>query len=523
MEVDKRCVLQVLGSLMKHPQFLGEVDKYSFILTEFPTRLDRYVYTAIYGLYHDGARKIQPFDIENYLKINAAASKLFYDKNGIEYLQDLEELAETENFPYYYNKFKKLNLLKELEKTGFDITDYYIEDIADERALEVNTRFEQLSLKDITDGYRRKILRLENKYEVQEEVETETAATGIDEFLEDLKGQQDIGLPVQGHILNQIISGARKGTLTIRSGSSGIGKSRNAVADACYLAYPARYNQTTCKWEQSGSAQKVLYIMTEQQFPEIRKMILSYLTGIEESRFKYCDFSERERIVINQAISLMKFYEDNLILIKMPNPTIELVKTMVRECCIEHDVEYVFYDYIFIGPSLLGEFRGFTLRNDELLLMMATALKDLAVELDVAIFTSTQVNANADLNKTIKNEAALAGGRATINKADNGMIMARPTPEELEFLQPLIEEYGFDRPNLVTDIFKVRSGEWSQVRIWSYMDLGTMRKKDLFLTDARLEPVNYKYDGIEIIPDWTQEEIQEILDIVKTLNEGKII
>ena len=36
------------------------------------------------------------------------------------------------------------------------------------------------------------------------------------------------------------IDGAKKGTLTIRSAGSGIGKTRNAVADACYLAYPFR-------------------------------------------------------------------------------------------------------------------------------------------------------------------------------------------------------------------------------------------------------------------------------------------
>ena len=28
---------------------------------------------------------------------------------------------------------------------------------------------------------------------------------------------------------------------------------RNAVADACYLAYPFRYNGRTCKWEQEGN------------------------------------------------------------------------------------------------------------------------------------------------------------------------------------------------------------------------------------------------------------------------------
>ena len=279
-----------------------------------------------------------------------------------------------------------------------------------------------------------------------------------------------------------------------------------------------------CEWELEKKKKKVLFIMTEQRFEEIRMMILAYLTDITSSRFKYADFSDRENAVITQAIHLMEKFKDNLILVKMPNPTIETVKTIVRENCIVHDIGYVFYDYVFIGPSLLNEFKGFTLRNDEVLLMFATALKDLAVELDVAMFTSTQLNAKGDDNKDIRNESALAGGRSTINKADNGAVMARPTKEELEILKPLYEDNPDMKPNLVTDIFKVRSGEWTQVRIWSDMNLGTLKKKDLFVTDARLDPIEGFYERDEYkIRSWDEHEDEHLKIIVERLNQGEII
>jgi replicative DNA helicase len=253
-------------------------------------------------------------------------------------------------------------------------------------------------------------------------------------------------------------------------------------------------------------------------------MILAYLTDINAVRFKYADFSDREREVITQAIHLMEKYSDNLILVKMPNPTIELVKTIVRENCITHDIGYVFYDYVFIGPSLLNEFKGFALRNDEVLLMFATALKDLAVELDVAMFTATQLNAKGDDNKDIRNEGSLAGGRSTINKADNGAIMARPTKEELEILEPLYKDNPDKKPNLVTDIFKVRSGEWTQVRIWSDMNLGTLRKRDLFITDSRLEPIDDFFERDDYkITSWDEHENEHLKVILERLNEGEII
>jgi replicative DNA helicase len=326
-----------------------------------------------------------------------------------------------------------------------------------------------------------------------------------------------VGLPIQGSIFNKVIDGAQRSCLTIRSGASGTGKTRNAVADACLLAFPMRYNSATAQWEQVGSNQKVLFIITEQTDKQIKKMILAYLSDINESKFKYGVFNDEERKILAQAKQIMKDYSSNFILVRIPNPTIDLVKTKVREKVLLHDIGYVFYDYIFIGPALLNEFRGFGVRNDEVLLMMATALKDLAVELNVCVFTSTQVNANADNNTNIRNESSLAGGRSTINKADNGAIMARPTKEELETLEPITSVHG--KPNLVTDIFKVRSGEWTQVRIWSIVNLGTMRRDDLFITDSRLEVINDFYTGDEYnISDFEDDEFLEIKRKVDWLN-----
>lgn len=519
--VDKSCIQQVLGCLMQHPQFLSEIDKYSFTLTDFSTRFEKYIFAAIKNLYDSGATNITAIDIENYLEFDNTAKAVFTTNNGIEYLQDIEEFSNVENFPYYYNKLKKLNLLKDLKKQGIDTTEFYVEDITAPNADEINSQFESLTIKDIVDKIKGKLLKLESDYVQTDEVQTELAFEGMRELIETINESLDIGLPIQGFIYNQVIDGAQKGALTIRSGGSGVGKTRQAVGDACYLAYPIRFNWDNYKWEQTGSCEKILFIVTEQTFKQVRKMILAYITGIPESKFKYNDLTDIEKSVIEQALNLMEYYKDNFILTKMPNPTIELVKAKVREECLLKNIEYVFYDYIFIGPALLNEFKGFSLRNDEVLLMFATALKDLAVELGVAMMTSTQVNANVDDNKNIRNESSLAGGRSTINKADNGAIMARPSKEELETLEPITSQYGI--PNIVTDIFKVRSGEWNQVRIWSKVDLGTMRKQDLFITDSRLDPIEDFFDRPEYhVKNWDNEKQREFIKIVEGFNNGEL-
>lgn len=150
--------------------------------------------------------------------------------------------------------------------------------------------------------------------------------------------------------------------------------------------------------------------------------------------------------------------------------------------------------------------------------MMVNALKNLAVELNVCVFTATQVNASADDSSKIRNEASLAGGRSQINKADNGCIMARPTAEDLQTLQSIISTYGI--PNMVTDIFKVRSGEWTQVRIWSIVDLGIMRREDLFITDASMNPIEGFFDNDYYVPKyWEEEDEKAISEKIKQLNQ----
>ena len=273
--VIKGVIQQILGSLMKQPQLLGEVDKYSLTIEDFSTRFEKYIFTAIRGLWQNGAPKISAFDIENYMEANDAAKRTFELQNGLEFLQDIEEFSSVENFPYYYNKLKKINLLRDLKKQGFDVSEFYMEDLTSPVALQINQRFEELSLSDIVAGIKKKLLVLESNYSGTEEVQEWDIGSDIDDLVDSFGEDGSVGLPIQGAIYNKVIDGAQRTCLTIRSGGSGTGKTRNAVADACLLAFPMRYNSSTCMWEQIGNNQKVLFIITEQTDKQIKKMILA--------------------------------------------------------------------------------------------------------------------------------------------------------------------------------------------------------------------------------------------------------
>ena len=72
---------------------------------------------------------------------------------------------------------------------------------------------------------------------------------------------------------------------------------------------------------------------------------------------------------------------------------------------------------------------------------------------------------------------------------------------------------------MVSDVYKVRSGRYTQVRIWSTVDLGVMRRKDLFITDAQLNPVpDFEFNS-PIIHNWSDDEYNEIRHYVALLNQ----
>jgi hypothetical protein len=94
--------------------------------------------------------------------------------------------------------------------------------------------------------------------------------------------------------------------------------------------------------------------------------------------------------------------------------------------------------------------------------------------------------------------------------------MARPTNEELTTLKDFCDKYG--APTLVTDVFKVRSGEWNQVRIWSKYDAGTLRKEDLFVTNSRLEIIDIDFNFATVIQSWiTEEESEKFLEKIERI------
>ena len=511
---DKNAVLQVIGSLMKKPSLLSEKDKYNLQPSDFESRFERYIFIAILNSYTNGAQSLSEIDIDNYLMEHKDQYLLFQQNNGISYLQDALDMSTPENFEYYYNRIKKFNCLKDLKKSGFDISEFYEENELNPRQFEINQRFETLKPKDIFDGLKRKIYKVEGEYVEGDASVTTDVSVGIDELLEKLKNSPDAGARFQGKYFNTVTRGARKGKYYLVSFPSGGGKTRLLLGEACYLAFPMRYSWETMEWKITGNSEKTLFIATEQTKEEIQTMIVAYLTGINEDVILYGHFTKEQQTIIEEAKEVIKKYKNNLMIVQIPMPSVEIVKSVVRQNCIINDIKNVFFDYIFSNPALLNEFRDLKIREDVALLMLSTALKDLAVEQDVFMMSATQLNSSQDTNeKGIKNQNSIRGSKSIVDKADIAMIGGLVPDDQRDQIAPYVAKYGM--PTQVYDVYKVRRGKWTNLKIWSNVDLGTCRRSDVFVTDSNIKEIEVPVMEVNFDDNYGQYD-----DFVRHLNSS---
>lgn len=483
IQVDRHTVIQILGSLMAQPSLLNDTDKYLLEKDDFPQTMDKYIFSAIYNLYTQGAEAIRTVDIVNYLDTNSKAKNLIEKENGISFLQDCENECEPKNFSYYYNNLKKLNLLKDLQRTGKDVSDIYCEDVLSPDYNKINDKFETMTPNDIINLLKSEVANYEKKFVLNNQLSESRASDNIRDLIKELKEEPEVGCPLQGDIFNTICRGGRKGKMYLRSGGTSIGKSRQMVGDCCCIAYPIRYDINKNEWVSTGNCEKVLYVMTEQDPEEIKTMILAYLTGYNEEIFLYGNYTEEHMERINVAISIMEKYKDNVLFARIPDPSSSVIKNLFRRYNLQYGVENFFYDYIFSSPAMLEEYRDLKLPEHVCLRLFTTALKNLAVELNSFIMTSTQISGDDDPKGGFRDYKKVRGSRAIADLVDVGCIMSRPTREELQPYSEYISSFG--EPNLVIDVYKNRRGRWNMVRIFCKNDLGICRRKDLFITDAQ--------------------------------------
>ncbi len=470
-------------------------DEHPLRLEDFVDKKYQAIYTALYNLYVLGNSHIDINDIVGYFREQQGMYEKFISDGGMDVLYQICNDSTPLNFDYNYSLIKKQSLLRDFNKIGIDVSDLYDKTLPPEQFEKQMAKFNALDIDDIFKHYEGKINNLQSKYQNLIEKSCINVGEGMEELYKELQSVPEIGLPLEGEIYNTITRGARLKKLYIDSGSSGTGKSRRMVGNACKLAIPIIYNTETETWENTGVENKVLYITTELEHAEIQTLVLAYVSGINEDKILNNKYTNEERERVELAIQYIQQH-NNIIIEFLPNPTLASVQTTIKKHVLQDDVEYIFYDYIHI-TSGLTDGRDKNTRDDVILMLLSDTLKNLANELNVHVSTSTQLSGDWE-EKEVKNQNLIRGSKAVADKADIGAITLPLNNAEQELATALAVKLGTYVPNFITDIYKNRRGKWTGVRIWRYVDLGTCRTIDCFVTDRRNEPIDFDSTKVQV-------------------------
>jgi len=395
--VDISACMQVIGDVFINPSLLDLEDKYKFNEQDFPQEFHRILFGSIYNLHQLGAKQISIEDIEKYLEQRPKKYAVYKVNKGSEYLENIKEMCQLAAFDYYYNRMKKMTLLRMYNKSvGMDLSWLYDPDnILDAKKKEAQESwFDNTPINEIANVINDKIDEIKAKYVDNSEDGVIQAGDGALALLERLKTNPEIGYPLYGRLVNAVHRGARLKKFYLRSAATGVGKTRSMIADACAIACNKIYNLETKQWEDNGTREPTQFITTEQEEDEIQTMMIAFLSGVNEDHILENTYTEGEWERVNEAAAILS--KSPLYIKKLPDFSLQDIENTIKFGIRQYDVRYVFMDYIHSSMKILSEISSKAgvkgLREDNILFMISVRIKDLCNQYGVFVMSATQLN-----------------------------------------------------------------------------------------------------------------------------------
>lgn len=491
---DVVAAMHVIGNIYRNPHILENEETYFFNEEDFTEDFHKVIFGTIYNLFQLGVKEISIVTIEDYLSERPNSLSIYKANKGVEWLNKISDNISLSTFDYYYGRLKKMSLLRCYDEIGMDVSWLYDTDILFDTAKKQAQEdwLDSTSLEDIANLIDDKIVEIRMKCVENSSTIGVQAGENIDNLIDDLMANPEVGYPLYGKFINTITRGARLKKFYLRSAATGVGKTRAMVADACYIACNEYYNLETRTWEDIGIQEPCLYIATEQDLGEMQTMMLAFLSGVEEDHILNGKYEDGELDRVRKAAQILK--NSPIYCEFLPDFSLKDIENVIRKNIRENNVKYVFYDYIHTSMKILEEITkrsgGVRLREDNVLFMLSVRLKDLCNQFSIFIESSTQLNGDFKDAK-VPDQTLLRGAKAIADKIDYGSILMDVTSEDLEFLKPLIDQ-GFGIPTAKLSIYKNRRGKYKGLILWMDAKKGICRFDGLYATDY-----NYEFKPIE--------------------------
>ena len=499
---DISATIQVIGCIYQNVSLLDD-EKYFFNEDDFTEEFHKILFGSIYNLHALGAKDVNVNAIEDYLKDRPKSLAIYKTYKGAEYLQKISENIQLSTFDYYYQRVKKMTLLRMYSNAGMDLSWLYdIDNILDAKKKQAQEDWlDNASLDEIADLIDRKISEIRMKYVDDSNEDFVQAGDRMNELIESLQKRPEIGYPMYGPLINTITRGARLKKFCLRSAATGVGKTRSMIADACAIACDRIYDTEKQAWVENGTKEPTIFITTEQEIDEIQTMMLAFLSGVNESHIVYNAYEEGELERVRYAAELIS--KCPIYIKKLPDFSIKDIENTIKFSIHEWGVRYVFFDYLHTSMKILSEVTSKTgikgLREDNVLFMISIKLKDMCNEYGVFIMTATQLNADY-LTAQQYDQNLLRGAKSIADKIDLGMIMLKTSKEDKDALKEVIMRFKYEEPTIKISVYKNRRGQYKDILLWCKADQGTCRVIPMFATDYNYQLVDLPDFKINVNP-----------------------
>ena len=507
--VDVTAIMQVIGCVYNNPQILEFEDKYTITDEDFPDEFHRTVFGAIYKIYELGAKSITLENLADFFSSRPKSAAIYKKNDGDKWLLKVADVASQLSFDFYYNRLKKMTLLRAYDNYGVDVSDIYDPDnILDIKKKQLQEDLlDNSSLEEIADKVDRKISDIRLKYVDDTTGEAIQAGKGVLQLIQKFKDHPEVGVPLYGRLVNTVTRGARLKKFYLRSAATGIGKTRSMIADACNIACNKIYDESF-GWINNGTSEPTLFITTEQELEEIQTMMLAFLSNVNEEHIINGEYEgdEEERVIkAGEILESSPLYVEEL-----PDFSLKDVENTIKKNIRDHDVKYIFHDYIHTSLKILEEITkrsgGVKLREDNILFMLSNKLKDICNQYGVFIMSATQLNGDYQDAKT-PDQNLLRGAKSIADKIDYGTILLSVKEEDIDALDSILASNIFEKPTIKMSVYKNRRGRYKGIIMWCKADLGTCRIQPMFCTTYDYELINM--DDVKIIVEkgaWDDDE-----------------
>lgn len=490
-----------IGAVIQKPELLDTDAAKRLNEFDFADPLHRMVFFTISNLYQEGHTKITGSLIDEYLVMRPKMFDYFHDRDGYAFINEAVDEGIPTSFAPNVDKIKKLSLLRGMEHVGVDVS-FLLDWDTEDRALKQsqNDYIDQHTILEIgsiiSDRIDDAIAQADSNASGTVSAQ---GGKGLRGLVERLKEEPEMGSPLYGGLINTMTRGARLGKFYLRSAPTGGGKSRMMVADTLNFACDKIFDTKSWTWKDNGVKEGALFITTELDIEETQTLELAFLSGIDEEKILNGEYSEKEEEVIMQAITEIE--ESPVWIDYIADFSIAEIERIIRRQVRENDVKYVSFDYIHMSMKFLQEVatmsNGMKLREDQILFMLSSKLKDLANELGIFIQSATQLNGNWQEAEEI-NQNLLRGSKAIADRVDVGLIAMKSRAIDEDVVETFVAA-GYPRPNYVLHFYKIRRGKYAGSKLWCHADLGTCRIDGLFVTGYDNQPIPVQGMDVKVV------------------------